>query len=388
MRLKKAEEHNQLFIDYLENFSIKKTLLDNVQSLFELVTKWIPTKGIVFLQEKPSSKGSLEPVLQLGNITREKWDERLRADPAKTTVKDSLLVILEKNGEKMGSLFAEFEKEMDQQLLRKLEKMLANQTLFFLETDYYFRIFKQELKEETLRLLGEFQKGCFPKIENSLAGFQISAKSLPCSRFSGDFYDSMRIDDNCQAFVLSDVATKGLASFFISAMCRIAIRSLTQHWRSPLDILCRLNELLYPEICGRTIISLIYMVVDEKRSTVTFARAGHELPIFCHNGKIEKIEFPGICLGIDEGRLFNKMVKEYELKLEKGDFLLLFTDGLIEAVNNEGVFFGRQRVENIVQELSGKDPEYVLNEMIDRLSLFCKDCFPFDDVTLLALVKK
>ncbi|WP_148205243.1 PP2C family protein-serine/threonine phosphatase [Candidatus Methylacidiphilum infernorum] len=388
LRLKKAEEQNQLFIEYLGNFSFNNTLLQNIQGLLRLLMGWIPARGAVFLQKPPSGEGLGEPVLQLGNIPKEKWMEKLHGEPAETKERDAVFMTLQKEGKEIGSLFVDFEKALEEEQLKKIKEVMTKQALFFIETDCVLSHFRQDFKEETLRLLGEFQKGWVPKLEDSLQGFRIAAKTVPCSRFSGDFYDSIRVGENSWAFVLSDVSAKGLASFFISAMCRTAIRSLVKQWQSPTDILCRLNELLYPEICGRTIISLIYMVVDEKQDRVTFARAGHELPIFCRNGKIEKIDFPGICLGVDEGRIFNKMVKEYELKIQKGDFLLLFTDGLIEAVNNEGIFFGRQRAENIVRELADKDPQYVVDAMIERLNSFCQDNVPFDDITLLAMVKK
>lgn len=383
LNLTKSEEYNQSFIQYIKSLSSQKALSEDIQSLLELVMKLISAKGLVLRLENMPERALLESCYQLGDISLEKLKANLKRQTTKKEVKDTLFSNIEKNGISIGYFYAELKEEGDEEWLKKVIAMMINQIFFFLEN----HSLQRELKEDTIRFFGEIQKGWLPNIENSLKGFKVSARSIPSSRFNGDFYDSIRIDDYHCALVLSDVATKGLFSLLISGMCRTAIRSLVDHIRSPLEILCRLNEVLYPEICGKTIISLIYLFIDEKLNTVTMARAGHEMPIFCRKGKIEKIDLPGICLGIDEGKIFNKMVKEQELKLQSGDFLLLFTDGLVEAVNKEGAFFGRERAEKIVQEMSEKDPDIVLSAIVEQLKLFCKETAPFDDVTLLALSK-
>ena len=137
---------------------------------------------------------------------------------------------------------------------------------------------------------------------------------------------------------IGDVCGNGIAASLIMAMCRSNLRSRAPENLSPASVLHSVNGSIFPDIREDMFVSLLYLILERGSNEVTMARAGHEPPILYRRatGKTEVVETSGLAAGIDEGPVFKRAVKDFRFKMESGDILVLYTDGLIESENKLG----------------------------------------------------
>jgi sigma-B regulation protein RsbU (phosphoserine phosphatase) len=174
------------------------------------------------------------------------------------------------------------------------------------------------------------------------------------------------------------------------AMCRGAVRSQSRGELSPSAVLRGVNRQLYPDMKQDMFISMAYVVLDRRTGRAVLARAGHDAPLVyrAHNGEAETMSPKGMAVGIDSGGVFDRICTDHPFVLEPGDLLLLYTDGLTEALDTAGAEYG---VERLRQELRGVAPggtSETLRHLADSVMAFSGDQPQNDDITLIALRKK
>jgi sigma-B regulation protein RsbU (phosphoserine phosphatase) len=174
------------------------------------------------------------------------------------------------------------------------------------------------------------------------------------------------------------------------AMCRSVLRCLAHNESSPAAVLGKLNRQLFPDIREDMFISMAYLILDGDSGKAVMARAGHDPAFWFHKatGEITQIKPPGLVVGIDEGDVFERVTKDYEFTIEPGDCLLLHTDGVKEALNQEEDEFGIERMKENFANNSAKGAESVLTEMLRTLKDFTGEGPQMDDITLVAIEKR
>ena len=137
-------------------------------------------------------------------------------------------------------------------------------------------------------------------------------------------------------------------------------------------------------------VSLVCLTIDGPNGHIRLARAGHDAPILFRSGTgtIEKIKPPGVALGIDEGEVFERVTKDLDLTLESGDCLLLYTDGVCEAVDKDDNEFGAERLEKEFIKSAPMGAEVVVESVKKAVSDFAGDEPQMDDITMIALEKR
>lgn len=137
-------------------------------------------------------------------------------------------------------------------------------------------------------------------------------------------------------------------------------------------------------------VSLLYLILERGSNEVTMARAGHEPPILYRRatGKTEVVETSGLAAGIDEGPVFKRAVKDFRFKMESGDILVLYTDGLIESENKLGDEFGIDRLCELIVANCDRSSQDVVNGIMEDVALFCEGMAQTDDITLIAIEKR
>jgi sigma-B regulation protein RsbU (phosphoserine phosphatase) len=149
------------------------------------------------------------------------------------------------------------------------------------------------------------------------------------------------------------------------------------------------NRQLYPDIKEDMFISMAYVILDHKHNGVTLSRAGHDAPILYHGATqtTTAVKPPGMVLGIDSGSVFDRVTGDFTLALERGDCLLLYTDGVTEALDAEGNEFGFERMNECVKASAAKGAPAVIARVIDELRSFVGSHPQNDDITLIAIRK-
>ena len=196
---------------------------------------------------------------------------------------------------------------------------------------------------EQMRLAGVVQRRMIPKKAPQIPGLDIAAAYIPCFDVGGDFYDFLQMSENCITIAIADVIGKGIPAAIMMSLFRGAMRAYTDtegNTEATQEIIKKLNRMACSEYRDGEFVTLFYTNIDVKEGALTYCNGGHEPAVLIRDGQITALEKGGLVLGVE-------LQAEYEvdtLQLRDGDCLLLYSDGLIDAANFEGEFWGRERM--------------------------------------------
>ena len=243
--------------------------------------------------------------------------------------------------------------------------------------------------EKEIRTAREVQKILLPSGDPKIPGFSIAGTNRPAKMVSGDYFDFIDVDEDHLGIVIADVSGKGIAASLIMAMCRSVIRANADYNHSPANVLRAANRQLYPDIREDMFISLAYAILDKRSNEILIARAGHDPPLHLMKatGQIVPIKPKGIAIGIDDGEVFDHAIALETVELAAGDTLLLYTDGVNEALDPEGEEFGMDRLRDTFERQSAKNAAGLVEGMIRAIETFAGNAPQNDDITLIAVQK-
>ena len=155
------------------------------------------------------------------------------------------------------------------------------------------------------------------------------------------------------------------------------------------EVLKKVNRQLYPDIREDMFISMAYLVLDHVRATVTLSRAGHDAPLLYRRAtqELTKLKPPGLVLGIDSGSVFDRITNDFAVPLERDDCLILYTDGVTEALDANGDEFGPDRMMDSVRASATSGAQAVITRLIDDVRAFVGTTAQSDDITLIVIRK-
>jgi sigma-B regulation protein RsbU (phosphoserine phosphatase) len=217
-------------------------------------------------------------------------------------------------------------------------------------------------------------------------GFNCAALNIPAQEVSGDYFDFIQIDEHRWGVAVADVSGKGVPASLIMAMCRSVLRSKAPGNASPAQVLREVNRQLYPDIREDMFITMLYLIMD-KSGSITLARAGHEAALWCkdHFKHIEAIQAPGMALGIDPGDVFDVVIQDVTVALDPLDTVVVYTDGINEAVDAEGNEFGQEQLKTVLQAAGPQSVDFLVKTIVDRVQSFSSGHPQNDDITLAAV---
>jgi sigma-B regulation protein RsbU (phosphoserine phosphatase) len=269
-------------------------------------------------------------------------------------------------------------------------KSIAEQSAFALyNAIIYSEAGEKKRLDHDLEIARDIQRVLLPTEPPSVNGFEISGISIPARQVSGEYFDYIKIDDERLGVAIADVSGKGVPASLIMAICRSVLRSEATKNPSPADVLQKVNRQLYPDIKEDMFISMAYLVLDHARNGVMLARAGHDAPLLYKRASktVEKLKPPGMVVGIDSGNVFERITNDFNVPIERGDCLLLYTDGVTEALDSAGDEFGIERMIESVQASAGKSAQAMITSVIEDVRNFAGTTPQHDDITLIALRK-
>ncbi len=269
-------------------------------------------------------------------------------------------------------------------------KSIAEQSAFALYNAIVYSEASQKKRlDHDLEIARDIQRILLPAEAPVINGFEISGLNIPARQVSGDYFDYIDIDDERLGVAIADVSGKGVPASIIMAICRSVLRSQAANNASPADVLQKVNRQLYPDIKEDMFISMAYLVVDHARATVTLARAGHDAPLLYHAASktVNPLKPPGMVLGIDSGNVFDRITGDFAIPLERGDCLLLYTDGVTEALDQNEEEFGLERTIAAVRASANDGAAAIITRVIEELRAFVGATPQNDDITLIVIRK-
>lgn len=240
---------------------------------------------------------------------------------------------------------------------------------------------RQALKRE-LAIGHEMQLALLPRRVPEIPGWQFACHYQSAWQVGGDFYDFITLEEDPPqlALVIADVTGKGVPAALIMAMARTLIRAEAGRSAAPAAVLERVNELIINDNRAPVFLSAYYAVLDAAQGRLRYASAGHNPPLCLRRatGQLEELPAPGYLLGAFRGASFSGE----ETSLAPGDALILYTDGVSEARDAAGHFFGEERLKAAVCAAAGCTAEAIVDGILAAVADFSGPRDQTDDLTI------
>jgi serine phosphatase RsbU (regulator of sigma subunit) len=270
---------------------------------------------------------------------------------------------------------------------RKLLSDLSTQTAPAVRVAQLVRQQQQEAQErerieQELRIARLIQQTLLPKTLPQLPGYDVAAYYQPAREVGGDFYDFLELEDGKLGLVVGDVTDKGVPAALVMATTRTMLRAAAQRLLTPGEVLRRTNDALVTDIPPNMFITCLYAILEPESGHLVYANAGHDLPYRRHGSAAEELRARGMPLGLMPGMAY----EEKEVVLGKGESVLFYSDGLVEAhdpITRE--MFGFPRLQGLVgTHRSGGSS--LVGFLLSELTRFVgEDWEQEDDITLVTL---
>lgn len=245
--------------------------------------------------------------------------------------------------------------------------------------------------EFDLRLASSIQRYLLPENLPQTESLEFAVKYLPQQLIGGDFYDFFKLPHGKIGVVIGDVSGKGIPAAILMALCQTKLRYIAMSGKSPAQTLCLLNSEMVHAMRSDMFITIIYLVIDPKSGEARFARAGHEPPLLARTDSDEAaqpLKSSGMALGMVSEELFDEVMEDASFKMNSGDVLVLYTDGLTEAANPEGGEFTAKKLAQTISTLRSRNANDLNDEIIKSVEAFMGPGNKYgDDLTLLTVKK-
>ena len=253
---------------------------------------------------------------------------------------------------------------------------------------------KQKYLDQDLRAAAGIQESLLPRQAPGIKNVEIAWSYKACDQIGGDIFNVMRLDEHYLAFYMLDVSGHGVPAALVTVSVHqtlgpqtgfVTKRRLTvppyYEIVPPGEVLRHLNK-EYPFERFDKFFTIVYVVLNFRTGGLQYSNAAHPYPILVRaDGSLETLDKGGGIIGVDAFHAF----EEEEKQLYSGDKLILFTDGLIEAENDRGEFYGEDRLRSLLQELRHEPIQSILDGISDTLNTFTQGRKPRDDVSLLGI---
>ena len=244
---------------------------------------------------------------------------------------------------------------------------------------------EKERLEKELDVAREIQKKILPDKNPEYENLEISSLFVPAFEVGGDYYDFFEISDSKLGFVIADVSGKGISAAFIMAEVKGIFESFSKTMESPREILINANDILKSTLDSKTFVSAAYGLIDTNEAKMSFARAGHCPALILRNDTAQNLRPSGIGLGLSDNERFEDALVEINIDLEENDTIVLYTDGITEAKNENLDDFGEKYFIEILLENRNKHLDELSKKVIQEVSMFSHNHSQYDDITLVIL---
>lgn len=255
--------------------------------------------------------------------------------------------------------------------------------------DYVEELAQEHRIKQELQIARDVQQSFLPIETPHLQKMELAAICKPAYETGGDYYDFVQLDDHRIAVTIGDVSGKGIQAAFYMTFIKGILHSLCREIESPAEILKKVNRLFYDNAQRGTFISLVYGIIDLQKNTFRFARAGHNpvLRVGSNNGSFEELKPKGIGIGLSKDS-FDDQLEEVELSLKGSDVLILYTDGIVEALSESKKFYGSKRLNKMIKKYVSQSAKNILNSLAKDIRTFTGSARQHDDMTMMVIKLK
>jgi serine phosphatase RsbU (regulator of sigma subunit) len=238
---------------------------------------------------------------------------------------------------------------------------------------------------EQMRLAGIVQRRMIPEKALLVSGLDVAAAYIPCFDIGGDFYNFHQVRDDCIVVAIADVMGKGIPAALMMSSFRGAVQAYADteaaQKGTPKDIIHKINKMACGECRDGEFITFFLAIIDIENMTISYCNCGHQPTVLIREGQVTELQKGGLVLGVDPQA-------EYEIEtvgLIDGDCLLFYTDGLIDAANFDGEFWGRERMLGAVRKFAEGPAEQVVKDILGYRRRFVGLASQRDDTSIIGV---
>jgi phosphoserine phosphatase RsbU/P len=359
----------------------QKRQLD-IKSYYNLSRRYM-NKGIVKIEDCPIDRAALDgKIVQMPDLAN---DPRVlyRKEAKREGIGSGVSVGLVSKSRPVGTLhiYRTERGELGEDQLQLLAALANHAAVAIANAQMHQETQAKRRMERELRLAGDIQSQLLPAKAPNLPGLDIATASIPCSEVGGDFYDFVPLHDGKFAFIIADVAGKGVPAALLMATARAGIRAYLERTTCPREAVSRINLALCHDTQAGQFCSLFCGIYDPDTRMLRYTNAGHNPPILIRNGKIEEMEEGGLVLAADEDEIY----EEGQVGLETGDIVVFYTDGVTEALSGDRELFGVEQFEKLLKRNARHSAETIVNRTQAAVKRHAKGIGQSDDITMVVV---
>jgi len=228
------------------------------------------------------------------------------------------------------------------------------------------------------------QKALMSERNPKVAGWKIWLFTQPANDVGGDLVDIIQLNEKRHGVTIADVSGKGLGAALLMAKLQTIIRAFTPEHTSLSFLFEKLNSAFFKDILPNSFASMIYIQINENQDKIELMNAGHLPPIVIKNGSLTFLEKGNVALGLTG----NAQFKSETIKIKNGEYLIAFSDGVTEARDVLGNFFGVDRLAKFLEKTSYNSPEQLGQKLLNQVKLFIGDAKAHDDLSVVILKRE
>jgi len=273
-------------------------------------------------------------------------------------------------------------------LIPAVQSLAAQVASALHRADVHVQTLDHQRVEQELALAWQIQESFLPDNLPQVSGWQLAATLEPARETSGDFYDIIPLTDSRLGILIADVADKGMGAALYMAVSRTLIRTYATEFDTQPELALRAaNRRIMEDTRADLFVSVFYGVLDATTGTLTYCNAGHNPPYFVstQNGRETlTLTKTGMALGVIEDATWEQRT----IHLAAGDLLVLYTDGVTDADNGQGGFFGEERLLETILNHCGRSAQEMQDALMVEVHKFVGDAPQFDDITLMMIKRE
>lgn len=241
------------------------------------------------------------------------------------------------------------------------------------------------MMQEQMRLARDIQMRLLPESPPEIEGYEIAGTSVPAQEVGGDYYDFIPFGTDRLAICLGDVSGKGIPAAMLMSNLQATLRSQTISNVSPKECMNRSNTLIFHSTDFQKFATVFYGILDFKKNELIYTNGGHDDPmLFTKDNKHQRLSVGGTVLGFVEEFAYT----EDKISLNPGDFFIIYSDGITEAMNLQEEEFGEERLIKAVQDSQDSPPKDLINKILNVVSTHVGKAPQMDDMTLVVVKRK
>jgi sigma-B regulation protein RsbU (phosphoserine phosphatase) len=243
---------------------------------------------------------------------------------------------------------------------------------------------KEKIQEE-LTLARHIQQSLLPKANPTFEGLDIAGISIPALSVGGDYFDYIQLGPKQFLIIVADVSGKGMSAALYMSKIQGMIQIAAHMYHSPKEMLVHVNRRLYDGIERKSFITMILALFDLDKKIVKICRAGHNKAIIGTNGTLEHLNASGIGLGLERGPIFEQTLEEIQRPLTHNGLYVFYSDGLTEAMNEEGIQFGEENICSILNSHHGIPASALQQTVVAAAEKYRGTAEQHDDITIVVV---